>query len=208
MKRSLFALFLVAVFAFAQVGHVDVRTGQGISGRSTMTTTNAIPKVTGLGTLGESGISDDGTTVSASRKLSMDPGGTVASWKSYTVTYEDSAFLAAATDVDAALFTLPANGVIEGVRIKHSTAVAGTAVSSFKCSIGTATDGDAYSPVHDAFVAASDTAQTWDGGAYSTTAAQQSVVLNCISNVNVGDGGATILTAGSITASVKWAVLP
>lgn len=132
----------------------------------------------------------------------------VPKWVKHTVAYTNDAFKAAATTVTAAVFTLPANGVIQGVRLKHSVAYAGTAVTSVSCSLGDGTDATAYSPAHDSFIAVSNTAQTYDGGAYSTTAAEQTVTLSCTANVNFGSGAATILTAGSLDVHVFWATLP
>lgn len=137
----------------------------------------------------------------------------VGYWRSYTVAYTATEFEAADTDAAVNLFTLPANGVIEALRIKHSVAFAGTAVTSVACSVGDAAgdtaDDDAYMPAFNVFQAVGNTVADFDGGAYSTTAAQQTVQLHCVCNVNFGDGaGTTALTAGSVTVSAKWAVLP
>jgi len=129
-------------------------------------------------------------------------------WVKYTVVYTNAAFIAASTTVTAAVFTLPANGVIQGVRLKHSEAFAGAAVTAVSCSLGDGTDATAYSPAHNVFIAVGNTAQTYDGGAYSTTAAQQTVTLSCTANTNFGAAGATILTADSLDIHVFWAVLP
>ena len=202
--KQLIVLMFCATFAFASdcvltvnpiTGRLDCGSSGGAAATAEALATNPSACVAGKVV---SDVAADGTLTCTDA-----PG-----WRTYTVAYTDSAFIAADTDVDAALFTLPANGVIEGVRIKHSVAVAGTSVTSFKCSVGTATDGDAYSPVHDAFVAAADTAQTFDGGAYSTSASEHAVVLACTSNTNVGDGASTVLTAGSITVHVRWSQLP
>lgn len=134
-------------------------------------------------------------------------------WRSYTVAYTASEFEAADTDAAVDLFTLPANGVIEAIRIKHSVAFAGTAVTSVACSVGDAAgdtaDDDAYMPAFNVFQAVGNTVADFDGGALSTTAASQTVQLHCVANVNFGDGaGTTALTAGSVDVHLKWSVLP
>ena len=136
------------------------------------------------------------------------PIGTVAAWKSYTIPYTDAAFKAAATAVSVVLFELPAKGAIEGIRLKHSVAFAGTGITSVTCSLGDGTSHTAYAPAFDVFQAVSNTAQAWDGGAYSTTAAAHNVTARCTANVNFGNGSATVLTAGSLDLHVQWAVLP
>ena len=129
-------------------------------------------------------------------------------WTTYTVPYTDDAFKAAATAVSVVLFGLPAKGVIQGIRLKHSVAFAGTAVTSVTCSLGDGTSHTAYAGAFDTFQAVSDTAQAWDAGAYSTTAAAHNVTARFIANTNFGSGAATVLTAGSLDVSVQWEVLP
>jgi hypothetical protein len=58
------------------------------------------------------------------------------------------------------LMTLSAKGVIHAVKIKHSTAFAGGAVSSVRLSVGVTTNMTKYAAAHDAMVAVSDTAFT------------------------------------------------
>jgi hypothetical protein len=132
----------------------------------------------------------------------------VGYWTKYTVAYSNAAFLAAATAVSVTLVALPANVAVEGIRIKHSTAFAGTAVSSATVSLGDGTTHTGYANAFDVFAAVANTTQYWDGGAYSMTAAGHNLVARFTANTNFGDGGATVLTAGSVDIWVKTAVLP
>ena len=136
------------------------------------------------------------------------PGATVPAWAIYTIPYTNDAFKTAATAVSVVVFQLPAKGAIQGIRLKHSVAFAGTGITSVTCSLGDGTSHTAYAPAFDVFQAVSNTAQAWDGGAYSTTAAAHNVTARCTANVNFGNGAATVLTAGSLDVHVLWAVLP
>ena len=141
-------------------------------------------------------------------------GGTVifpsylAQWAKYTVAYSNAAFLEAATAVSVTLVALPTNVTVEGIRIKHSTAYAGTAVSSATVSLGDGTTHTGYANAFNVFQAAGATVQYWDGGAYSMTAAGHNLVARFTANTNFGTGEATVLTAGSVDVWVKTAVLP
>jgi hypothetical protein len=149
-----------------------------------------------------------GTTGTFSSIVSAAPGGTVAGWAKYTVAYTNTAFIVASTTATVTLVALPANGSIEKLRRKHSVAFAGTGITSAVCSVGDGTTADAYGPNFDVFQAVSNTAQLWDSGAYSTTAAGHNIVLTCVANTNWGDGAATVLTAGSVDTHIGWSVLP
>lgn len=126
----------------------------------------------------------------------------------YNVNYSNSAFTQAATSVSITLFSLPVDGVIEGIRMKHSVPFAGTGITSVSCSLGTSSDSTAYSAPFNVTQAVGDTVQYWDGGAYSATAAAHDVILTCTANANFGNGTATNLTAGNLDIWVKYGVLP
>lgn len=79
----------------------------------------------------------------------------VPQWTNVTKTYSD--FSAAATTKDIEIFSLPAGGVIHGVKIKHSTAFSGGSLTSYTVSVGLAGDLDKYASAFDVFQAASDT---------------------------------------------------
>ena len=178
-------------------------------------TTSAFPSIKRNATAINFRLADDSadapitaSTITASSTASAAPGGTVGAWAKYTVEDSDSIFLAAGTSVTKTLVALPAKAVVEGIRIKTSEAFAGTGITACTVSLGDGTTATAYAAAFDVFAAVSDTNQAWDGGAYSATNAAHNLVATFTCNTNVGDGGATVLTAGSVDIHVKWAVLP
>ena len=134
-------------------------------------------------------------------------GGYAPVWTKYTKTYADAAFLAAASAVSIELGTLPASTVVHAIRLKHSTAFAGTGITSLTCSVGDGTTHDLFLAAVDVFAAVGNTALGIDGGASQPTIASQTLTLRCTANTNVGDGGATVLTAGSLTVHVLTSTL-
>ena len=79
------------------------------------------------------------------------PGGVTPVWTKYTVPY--SSFTAIANTESITLFTLAAGGVIHGVKIKHSTAFSGGALSAYDVSVGIAGNEQKYAPNFDVFQA-------------------------------------------------------
>lgn len=71
----------------------------------------------------------------------------VPRWRKYTVDYDD--IQEAALTAQATLFQLPAGGVIHAVKIKHSTAFAGTGISAVTASVGVSSDSDKYAVAFD-----------------------------------------------------------
>jgi trimeric autotransporter adhesin len=140
--------------------------------------------------------------------LSGQLAGAVSGWAKYTVTYSNAAFLTAATAVSVTLAALPAHVVVEGIRMKHSVAWAGTAVSSATVSLGDGTTHTGYANAFDILQSVANTTQYWDGGAYSMTDAAHNLVARFTANTNFGNGAATVLTAGSVDIWVKTAVMP
>jgi hypothetical protein len=140
--------------------------------------------------------------------LSGQLAGAVSGWTKYTVAYSNAAFLTAATAVSVTLAALPAHVVVEGIRIKHSVAWAGTAVSSTTVSLGDGTTHTGYANAFDILQSVANTTQYWDGGAYSMTDAAHNLVARFTANTNFGNGAATVLTAGSVDIWVKTAVMP
>lgn len=191
-----------------------------VSGASSLTTANAIPKVESSGILGESSISDNGTdTVTVSgRAVSVSPAlptGAVAAsgqleyWVKYTIPYTDSIFVAASTSATKTVLAVPAGGCITGVRVKHSTAFAGTGITALTLSGGDGTTANVYWPAYDLMATVADTTQWLDGGCFSSSAAAHSIVLTfTATGANFGDGSATALTAGGVDVWLKVSVLP
>ncbi len=165
--------------------------------------------------VGYRAIQDDGTTISfIGRNVAIGPtlpdaalGGVLGGWNKYTVTFANAAFTAADTAVSIALGQLPANGTVEAIRLKHSQAFAGAGVTSFACSLGDGTAHTIYAPAFNVFQAAAATTLHQDGGSFAATTAAHNLTLRCTANVNVGDGAATVLTAGSLDIWLKVSVL-
>lgn len=68
-----------------------------VRGGASLTTDNRVAKISSTdGTLAESSITDDGTTVSTTEKLSAIPGGTVSALIAYPFDYTNAAFVVAA----------------------------------------------------------------------------------------------------------------
>jgi hypothetical protein len=126
----------------------------------------------------------------------------------YTVAHTNAAFIVASATATVTLATIPASGQITGLRIKHSVAFAGTAVTSATVSLGDGTTVNIYAAACDVFVAPGDTVLRDDGGAFATTAASHSLAATFTANTNWGDGGATVLTAGSVVVHACVRTLP
>lgn len=69
-----------------------------------------------------------------------------------------TAFSTAATMNSIALFTLPAGGVIHGIKIKHSTAFAGTSITAYTVSVGISGTVAKYASAFNVFQTVSSTA--------------------------------------------------
>jgi hypothetical protein len=73
------------------------------------------------------------------------------SWLKFTVSH--TALQAAALTNDIALYSLPAGGNLHGVKMKASTAFAGTAISGYSCSVGLSGDTQRYASNFDVLAA-------------------------------------------------------
>ena len=80
---------------------------------------------------------------------------TYPTWSKYTVAY--TSFSAGSTTNNVTLFSLPAGGVIHGVKLKHSTAFAGGAISAYTVSVGLSSFPAKYAPAFDVFQATGST---------------------------------------------------
>lgn len=80
---------------------------------------------------------------------------TTPSVTKYTVSH--TALQAAATSNDIALFSLPAGGVIQEVKIKHSVIFAGTGITDYKLSVGIVGNLTKYASAFDVDTAVSGT---------------------------------------------------
>lgn len=133
-------------------------------------------------------------------------GGVLGGWNKYTVTFANNAFKTADTAVSIVLGELPANGRIEGLIVDHA-AFAGTGITTFTCSLGDGTNHTVYAPALNLLAAAGTSVTHQDGGSFSALKAAHNLTLRCTANVNVGDGAATVLTAGSLDIWLKVSVL-
>jgi len=133
-------------------------------------------------------------------------GGVLGGWNKYTVTFANAAFQAAATEVSIVLGEMPANGRIEELVVDHA-AFAGTGITSFTCSLGDGTNHTIYAPALNLFAAAGTSVTHQDGGSFSALKAAHNLTLRCTANANVGDGAATVLTAGRLDIWLKVSVL-
>lgn len=127
-------------------------------------------------------------------------------WNKYTVTFANNAFKTADTAVSIVLGELPANGRIEGLIVDHE-AFAGTGITAFTCSLGDGTNHTVYAPALNLLAAAGTSVTHQDGGSFSALKAAHNLTLRCTANVNIGDGAATVLTAGSLDIWLKVSVL-
>jgi len=124
-------------------------------------------------------------------------------WRKYTVGYADLA--AASTTNDVELFTLPAAGVVHAVKMKHSTAFEGGAISAYTVSVGIEGTLAKYAAAFDVFQAVD-----------NTTFAVSDAELAGESHVPAGTSvraaatatGADLdaATAGSVDVWVLWSV--
>lgn len=114
--------------------------------------------------------------------------GAVPVWVKVGNAIAHTAFQTAATTLSITLFTLAAAGLIHAVKIKHSTAFGGGAITAYTLSVGIAGTLAKYASAFDVFQAV------------SNTAFQTSSVLGSENN---GAGTAILITATSTTANLN-----
>lgn len=119
-------------------------------------------------------------------------------WRKYTVTKTQLA--AAATTNNITLFTLPAGGIIEAVKIKHSASFTGGSISAYTISVGITGTLAKYAAAYDVFAAPSATAMQ-----LSTTVGTESHTAATAIKVAATSTGANLsaATAGSVDIWVK-----
>jgi hypothetical protein len=122
-------------------------------------------------------------------------------WTKYTVTYSDLS--AASTTNDVELFSLPAGGVIHGVKIKHSTAFSGGSISAFTVSVGITGTLAKYASAFDVFQAVGNTTQQ-----ISSTVGTENHGASTSIKIAATSTGANIdqATAGIVDVWVMWSV--
>lgn len=119
-------------------------------------------------------------------------------WRKYTVTYADLATAATTNNITVA--TLPAGAVVEAVKIKHSTAFAGGAISAYTVSVGITGNLTKYAAAYDVFQAVSATAMQ-----LSTTQGTESHTATTALKIAATSTGANLsaATAGSVDVWIK-----
>lgn len=131
-----------------------------------------------------------GAAALAAQPAGLDPSaiGAVPIWVKVGNGLSHTAFQTAATTLSITLFTLAAAGLIHAVKIKHSTAFGGGAITAYTLSVGIAGTVAKYATAFDVFQAV------------SNTAFQTSSVLGSENN---GAGTAILVTATSTTANLN-----
>jgi hypothetical protein len=143
-------------------------------------------------------------TQNANTPLSLDSAGQpqaellVPMWRKYTVTYADLATAATTNNITVA--TLPAGGVVEAVKIKHSAAFTGGAISAYTVSVGITGTLNKYAAAYDVFQAPSATAMQ-----LSTTQGTESHTATTALKIAATSTGANLsaATAGSVDVWIK-----
>lgn len=122
-------------------------------------------------------------------------------WVKVGVAIPFQIFQTAATTINVNLFTLPIGGIIHGVKIKHSTAFAGTSITAVTLSVGIAGTVAKYASAFDVFQAVSGTAFQLSNtfGAESMTATTQMTATMTSTGANLSS-----LTAGTVDI---WALM-
>jgi len=231
MRRLIPFILLAAGLNAQQVGtSVISGGGPGVGGAAALPTVNVLPKITSPGVLGESGISDDGTTVATARKFTAAPGGAISAWASYTFTkiantvngctnakgcWQLNGAAGAGTTPAAAVtqpltvLALPANGAVEDVRIKTAVACVNGGGTATITSVGLTGTANYYATglTYNLETAVGDTNLLWPAMAArgSNTVAGTNVTITLTADAgNIQDWA----DGCSVTTHLKWAVLP
>lgn len=123
-------------------------------------------------------------------------------WKKYTVTH--TALQAAALTNDIELLSLPAKGVIHGVVISHTTAFAGTGITTYTVSVGISGNLTKYAAAFDVFQATGDSVgQTTNVMDFENKTSATSIRIAATSTgANLNQS-----TTGSVDIWVLWSIL-
>jgi len=126
----------------------------------------------------------------------------VPRWKKFTVTHTQ--LQAAATTNNITLFTLPGHGVIHAVKMKHSAAFTGGAISAYTINIGITDNLTKYTIPHNVFQAPGDTVMQLDTTAGFETANSSGKDIKIAATSTGANLSAS--TAGSIDVWVLYSV--
>ncbi len=127
----------------------------------------------------------------------------------YTVTAATVVAGATTTTSDVTLFTLPAQGKIQGVTMKQSATFAGTGITNMTVSVGLSGNTTAYSSAYQlitlsAGVAPGATIMQDDGGHYSASFASHAVIARFTS----AGANLSVLSTGTLDVWACTVVLP
>ena len=124
-------------------------------------------------------------------------------WSKYTVPY--TSLSTAATTNSITLFSLPAAGIIHGVKIKHSTAFSGGSISAYTVSVGISGTLAKYATAYNVFQAvANDTFQLSNTLGSENHASATNILITATStgaNLNAATAGSVdiwVLTSQAI----------
>jgi hypothetical protein len=127
----------------------------------------------------------------------------VAVWTKYSITA--AAFTASAATEDIELFSLPAGGVIHAVKIKHSTAFSGGALSAMTLSVGIVGTLAKYATAFDVFQAVGATVQqltstvgTENHSAATSIRLAATATTDTLDNVTVGAVDVWVLVSTAV----------
>jgi hypothetical protein len=123
-------------------------------------------------------------------------------WHKYTKAYTDFSTAALTNNID--LFTLPAGGVIQAVKLKHSVAFTGGAISSYTISVGITGTLAKYLAAFNVFPAVTATNHSHGNTIGGESHTASTVIKAAATSVGANLSAAT---AGSVDIWVLWAVI-
>lgn len=127
--------------------------------------------------------------------------GFTPTWVKVGVAIPYTSFQTAATTNSIALFTLAIAGVIHAVKIKHSTAFSGAAITAVTMSVGISGTNDKYASAFDVFQAVSNTAFEMSSSGYAENHGATAAIT--VTSISTG-ANLTALSAGAVDI---WALL-
>jgi len=116
---------------------------------------------------------------------------TIPAWTKYTVAY--SALATAGLTNDIELFSLPAGGIIHGIKVKHSVLFSGPSITDYKISIGITGNLTKYTPAFDVDTAVTATnyqlSSTLQGESHTATTSVRISAVSTGANLSAANQG-------------------
>jgi hypothetical protein len=122
-------------------------------------------------------------------------------WKCVTRDY--TYFQAASTTKTSTIFTLPPNGIIHNIKIKHKIAFAGTSISACTVSVGIAGSATKYAHALDILQAVSATAYSIHDGVQSESCSASTAIIATATSTGAN---LSALSAGVVQFWINWSV--